>query len=148
MIILSWPYSIDMRTRFPETICRGSFPCQDCLRAIVGIDSRRSGLLWEWLRFLYEMPSRPPVLVAENVVGLVSSHKGENYLRLHEALANRGYFVGAVMLDAIHWVPQSRPRVFVIAFSREFDIPDHLHQSDPGWCHSDAIRFAATDAEK
>lgn len=122
-----------------------SFPCQDLSLAgkIVGIHSERSGLVWEWLRVLDECTSLPPVLVAENVVGLVSSHAGQNYMLLHEALTSRGYAVGAVMLDAVHWVPQSRPRVFVIAVSKRVDIPEHLCQLVPGWCHSDAIQSVA-----
>jgi len=122
-----------------------SFPCQDLSLAgkIVGIHSERSGLVWEWLRVLDECASPPPVLVAENVVGLVSSHGGQNYLRLHEALSARGYAVGAVMLDAVNWVPQSRPRVFVIAISNQVAIPELLRQQTPGWCHSDAIRAVA-----
>lgn len=122
-----------------------SFPCQDLSLAgkIVGIHSERSGLVWEWLRVLDECENLPPVLVAENVVGLVSSHEGQNYLRLHEALSARGYAVGAVMLDAVNWVPQSRPRVFVIAISNRIAIPDALRQLEPGWCHTDAIRSVA-----
>lgn len=126
-----------------------SFPCQDLSLAgkIVGIHSERSGLVWEWLRVLDECSNPPPVLVAENVVGLVSSHEGQNYLRLHEALSARGYAVGAVMLDAVHWVPQSRPRVFVIAISHQVVIPDTLRQLVPGWCHPDAIQSVAAKCQ-
>jgi len=134
----------------PECVLSwASFPCQDLSLAgkIVGIHSERSGLVWEWLRVLDECPSPPPVLVAENVVGLVSSHNGQNYLRLHEALSARGYAVGAVMLDAVHWVPQSRPRVFVIAVSKRIEIPNLLRQTGPGWCHSDAIQSVASKCQ-
>ena len=126
-----------------------SFPRQDLSLAgkIVGIHSERSGLVWEWLRVLDECASIPPVLVAENVVGLVSSHAGQNYMLLHEALTARGYSVGAVMLDAVHWVPQSRPRVFVIAVSKRVEIPESLRQLVPGWCHSDAIRAVASKCQ-
>jgi len=126
-----------------------SFPCQDLSLAgkIVGIHSERSGLVWEWLRVLDECSSCPPVLVAENVVGLVSSHGGQNYLRLHEALTARNYAVGAVMLDAVHWIPQSRPRVFVIAVSKRVEIPGLLRQGGPGWCHSDAIQSVAAKCQ-
>lgn len=51
-----------------------SFPCQDLSLAGLagGIHAARSGLVWEWLRIIDEMPSRPSVVVAENVAGLVS----------------------------------------------------------------------------
>lgn len=66
-----------------------SFPCQDLSLAGLtgGIHAARSGLVWEWLRIIDEMPSRPPVLVAENVAGLVSVAGGEHYRTLHQVLA-------------------------------------------------------------
>lgn len=62
-------------TDLPEApLAWASFPCQDLSLAGLtgGIHASRSGLVWEWLRIIDEMPSRPPVLVAENVAGLVS----------------------------------------------------------------------------
>ncbi|MBL8820817.1 MAG: DNA cytosine methyltransferase [Planctomyces sp.] len=40
-----------------------SFPCQDLSLAgmIEGIHGARSGLVWQWLRVIDEMPRRPPV---------------------------------------------------------------------------------------
>ncbi|MGI5868544.1 MAG: DNA cytosine methyltransferase [Kiritimatiellia bacterium] len=130
----------------PETVMSwASFPCQDLSLAgnMVGIKSARSGLVWEWLRVLDECDTLPPVLVAENVIGLISAHGGKNYLQLHNALRQRGYSVGAIILDAVDWVPQSRPRVFVIAFSTQFEIPARLQSSEPLWCHTDAIKNVA-----
>jgi len=42
----------------------GSFPCQDLSLAGQGegIQAKRSGLVWEWLRVVNEMPERPSVL--------------------------------------------------------------------------------------
>lgn len=70
-----------------------SFPCQDLSLAGLtgGIHAARSGLVWEWLRVIDEMPSRPPILVAENVAGLVSTANGSHYRTLHEALTDLGY---------------------------------------------------------
>src|SRR5690554_8056653 len=68
-----------------------SFPCQDLSLAgsIGGIDACRSGLVWEWLRVLDEMPVKPRMLLVENVPGLLSANKGENYKKLHMALAEK-----------------------------------------------------------
>ncbi len=131
----------------PVALSWASFPCQDLSLAgrIDGIESTRSGLVWEWLRVLDESPTMPHVLVAENVTGLVSSNSGRNYLQLHDALVARGYAVGAIVLDAIHFLPQSRPRVFIVAFAQRFPLPDSLCQSGPGWCHSDAIQSVASE---
>lgn len=117
-----------------------SFPCQDLSLAgsLGGIDAERSGLVWEWLRILREMNHRPSILLVENVAGLLSSNKGENYERLHHALLNLGYKSGAILLDAKHFVPQSRPRVFIIAVNRKIDIPDELQSGKPNWLHNKA----------
>ncbi|MBD0383274.1 DNA cytosine methyltransferase [Paenibacillus sedimenti] len=124
-----------------------SFPCQDLSLAglIAGIEGKRSGLVWEWLRIMDEMPKMPPILVAENVVGLVSSKGGQNYKLLHEALRTRGYKAGAIILDAVRWVPQSRPRVFVIAVKKEIKIPESLISDTPNWLHNEAVKKASND---
>ncbi len=122
----------------------GSFPCQDLSLAgnIEGISSTRSGLVWQWLRVMDEMRQPPLIAVAENVMGLVSAAEGAHYRRLHQALAERGYRVGAVVLDAVHWVPQSRKRVFVIAVQQDIDIAA-FRIPDPSWCHPAALVRAA-----
>jgi DNA (cytosine-5)-methyltransferase 1 len=123
------------------TLSWASFPCQDLSLAglIGGIGAKRSGLVWEWLRVIDEMKMRPPILVAENVVGLVSADGGVHYRNLHAALVARNYRVGAILLDAINWIPQSRPRIFVIAVSQDIDIPPALLDMQRNWLHSDAI---------
>jgi DNA (cytosine-5)-methyltransferase 1 len=121
-----------------------SFPCQDLSLAgnMKGISSARSGLVWQWLRVMDEMTARPPVVVAENVVGLVAGAGGEHYRELHRALVERGYRVGALLIDAVHWLPQSRPRVFVVGADRRIPT-DGLTGDGPTWCHNSAIRKAA-----
>lgn len=118
-----------------------SFPCQDLSLAglTAGINGPRSGMVWEWLRILDEMPQMPPLLVAENVEGLVSADGGNHYKVLHEALRSRGYKIGAVMLDAALWVPQSRPRIFVIAIKKGIEVPSELTSDGPTWMHTKSI---------
>ncbi len=122
-----------------------SFPCQDLSLAglTAGIHAERSGLVWQWLRIIDEMAVRPAVLVAENVTGLVSVDGGSHYRILHEALRLRGYKVGAVVLNAANWVPQSRQRVFVIAIESHLDIPPELVGNAPNWAHTKALVKAA-----
>lgn len=121
-----------------------SFPCQDLSLAGLtgGIHAARSGLVWEWLRIIDEMPSRPPILVAENVAGLVSASNGDHYRTLHQALTQRGYIVGAMLIDAARWVPQSRQRVFIVAVNANLEIPSHLTSFTPNWLHTEAVRKA------
>ena len=119
------------------TLSWASFPCQDLSLAGLngGIRAQRSGLVWQWLRAMDEMPQRPPLLVAENVTGLLSSEGGAHYHVLHKALRERGYAVGAVVLDALHWVPQSRQRVFVVAVQEGVHLPAALVDVAPNWMH-------------
>ena len=117
-----------------------SFPCQDLSLAgsLGGIHAARSGLVWEWLRVLDEMDEKPKILLLENVSGLLSTNNGDNYRVLHMALVERGYDCGAIMLNASHFVPQSRPRVFIIAVMHGEVIPKELIGNEPCWLHNKA----------
>lgn len=122
-----------------------SFPCQDLSLAGLagGIHGKRSGLVWEWLRIVDQMEEAPPILVAENVLGLVSTAGGSHYRTLHLALTERGYKVGAMLIDAVRFVPQSRPRIFVVAVKDGIDIPEGMVDDGPNWLHPEAVRKAA-----
>lgn len=124
-----------------------SFPCQDLSLAgnMSGIRSSRSGMVWEWLRVLDETIVKPSIVVAENVKGLLSSQGGENYLFLHDALKERGYSVGAVLLDAVHWLPQSRPRVFVIGVLEKINILNFTTDA-PTWAQPNVVQSVAKNA--
>lgn len=124
-----------------------SFPCQDLSLAGYGegIHAERSGLVWQWIHLMETMERSPDILVAENVEGLVSSSNGENYLALHKKLVRIGYRVGAVHLNACKWVPQSRPRIFVIAVRRDVTIPSALKCKKANWLHTAAITNIATN---
>jgi DNA (cytosine-5)-methyltransferase 1 len=126
-----------------------SFPCQDLSLAGLteGIHAPRSGLVWQWLRIIDEMALKPPILVAENVSGLVSVAGGEHYKALHRALIKRGYHVGAMLIDASHWIPQSRPRVFVVATNTNLSIPPEVITPRPTWLHTKSICKAASGLE-
>lgn len=129
------------------TMSWASFPCQDLSLAGLsgGINAARSGLVWEWLRIIDELKVRPPILVAENVLGLVSSDSGRNYQALHEALVDRGYVVGAMLIDAERFVPQSRPRIFVVAALAPLNLPNELISMAPNWLHPETVCKAARE---
>lgn len=55
----------------------------------------------------------PRAIVVENVSGLLTS--GADFTALCAALAAQGYRFGALEIDAARFLPQSRPRVFVVA---------------------------------
>lgn len=130
----------------PADLAWASFPCQDLSLAGPqhGLLGERSGLVWEWLRVIGEMQQKPPLLVAENVLGLVASEGGQQYRRLHGALSEMGYKSGALVLDAVRWIPQSRPRVFVVSVPRDFDDSPYS-RSGPTWAHPLSIQKASKD---
>ena len=125
-----------------------SFPCQDLSLAgkMGGLGASRSGLFWEWLRVLDEMPEPPKVIALENVTGLLSSNGGEDYRLLHQALRARSYKIGPVLIDARHWLPQSRPRVFVVAVQEQLDTTD-FEDLGPNWLHSDSVTQVISSLE-
>lgn len=97
-----------------------SFPCQDLSLAGYrkGINGRRSGVFWSFhrlMRQLKERQSLPSLIVIENVIGLLY---GQNFVGLCEALSDLGMRFGTLVMDAKHFVPQSRPRVFIVAVSQ------------------------------
>lgn len=128
-----------------------SFPCQDLSLAgnLNGINrGTRSGLFWQWLRVLDEMRAagkRVPLLVAENVVGFIVADGGRHFKRAYQALRERGYRVGAMVIDARLFVPQSRPRAFIVALSEEHSPDDHARLTPSPVFHPDSIvRVAQT----
>jgi DNA (cytosine-5)-methyltransferase 1 len=75
---------------------------------------------------------RPPrTIVLENVYGALTSNAGEDFAAIGAALASEGYRFGAVVINAAHFVPQSRARVFFIAVLRSQGLPAHLSQDGP-----------------
>jgi DNA (cytosine-5)-methyltransferase 1 len=97
-----------------------SSPCQDLSLAGLrgGLDGGRSSAFWGFhrlMRALADEDRAPRLLVIENVSGLLSSGGGADFTALCRALSELGYRFGALEIDAALWLPQSRPRVFVVA---------------------------------
>lgn len=119
-----------------------SSPCQDFSLAggRAGLQGGRSSAFfgfWRLMEALDDAGRAPRLIVIENVTGLLTSHGGADFAALGAALAARGYRFGALEIDAATVLPQSRPRVFVIA-SRE--APAHLTGDSP--FHTRAVRAA------
>jgi len=102
----------------------GSFPCQDLSLAGGGAGLRggRSGTFWPFIDHIraLRVGGRAPAIVAlENVLGTLTSHGGQDFTAICEALSDLGYRFGAIVVDAAKFVPQSRPRLFVIALRED-----------------------------
>ena len=100
----------------PVDIICGGFPCQDLSVAgkRAGLDGKRSGLWFEFIRIIGELT--PRWVVIENVPGLLSSNKGQDFAVILQGLAECGYSVAWRILDARYFgVAQRRRRVFIVA---------------------------------
>ncbi|HEX8471535.1 MAG TPA: DNA cytosine methyltransferase [Brevundimonas sp.] len=100
-------------------LCWASSPCQDVSLAGArgGLEARRSGAFWGFWRLMQGLAAEgraPQVVVIENVVGLLTSAKGRDFAAVCAALVEGGYRVGALEMDAGLWLPQSRPRLFIV----------------------------------
>lgn len=99
-------------------IAWASSPCTDLSLAggRAGLGGAQSGTFWEFIRLLDELgEDRPPVAVLENVVGLATSRGGDDLVAALAAFNGLGYSTDVVVIDARRFVPQSRPRLFVVA---------------------------------
>ncbi|MFO0968128.1 MAG: DNA (cytosine-5-)-methyltransferase [Gemmataceae bacterium] len=94
------------------------FPCTDLslAGAVRGLDAGpQSSAYLRFATILAELGARrPPFVILENVVGLIHSHAGKDFRLCLQRLADAGYRVDAVKIDAVHFVPQSRPRLFLM----------------------------------
>lgn len=127
-----------------------SFPCQDLSLAGMGagLKGDRSGTFWPFwalMKQLKEEGRNPPLVVLENVIGTLTSHKGKDFSAIADALSATGYQFGAVIIDAVEFVPQSRPRLFIIAAESSIAIPSSLKEAAPVVLrHTSALKVAYT----
>jgi len=108
-----------------------SFPCQDLSLAGAGAGLRgeRSGTFWPFWKLMKGLVAakRPPqMIVLENVCGTLTSHGGKDFAMICKAFVDAGYSVGALVIDARLFVPQSRPRLFIIGVHENTAIPENL----------------------
>lgn len=112
-----------------------SFPCQDLSLAGMGagLKGGRSGTFWPFwslVTTLMEKKRGPKMIVLENVCGTLTSHDGKDFTAIADALAEAGFRFGAVVMDAVEFVPQSRPRLFIIAVAKGVTIPPTILSPD------------------
>jgi DNA (cytosine-5)-methyltransferase 1 len=115
------------------TLATASFPCNDLSLAgsRSGLAGAQSGAFWGLVKVLEGMRSRrPPLVLLENVTGFLTSHGGRDFRQALLALNRLGYAVDAFILDAAHFVPQSRRRLFVLGQRVGAIESDELRQTD------------------
>lgn len=114
----------------------GSFPCQDLslAGAGAGLSGERSGTFypfWDLMKGLKADGRGPKIIAMENVCGALTSHQGKDFNAICETFSNAGYRYGALVIDAALFVPQSRPRLFVIGVRKDLSIDPSLLSPEP-----------------
>lgn len=124
-------------------ILAAGFPCQPFSIAGVskkrslgmpdGFDCEKQGNLFFRICEIVEV-KRPPVLILENVKNLKSHDKRRTWPVIKSMLEKLDYVVYDRIIDARHWVPQHRERIFIVCFDRAVfgDRPGYRFPEPPG----------------
>ena len=113
-----------------------SFPCQDLSLAGggAGLKGDRSGTFWPFwslMKDLIEEDRAPRIITLENVCGTLTSHGGTDFAAICSTFDQADYTFGALVIDAALFVPQSRPRLFIIGIRNDRSIPAGLTEAEP-----------------
>ena len=113
-----------------------SFPCQDLSLAGggAGLRGERSGTFypfWELMSLLIEEGRAPRVVALENVTGTLTSHGGNDFEAICQTFMSNGYRYGALVIDAALFVPQSRPRLFVVGVRDDVKVDENMLSPGP-----------------
>jgi DNA (cytosine-5)-methyltransferase 1 len=136
-------------------LATASFPCTDLSlagnRKGLGVAAAPRGqdggssMFWEFARVLGGMGDRRPgTVLLENVLGFASSHGGKDLREAVARLNELGYSCDLLTIDARRFVPQSRPRMFIVGLSDVSDADAFDALADrPRWVH----RFVRDNSE-
>ena len=119
-------FSVTAKDIPQATLATCSFPCIDLSLAgkREGINGKHSGAFWGFYERLREQDTQaPPIVLLENVAGWLSSNSGRDFYTTAKSLNQLGYACDVFMLNARSFVPQSRPRLFMIGI-KESGRPD------------------------
>lgn len=105
------------RLEAPPFLATASFPCTDLSTAghWKGLEGQHSSTFYDFMEVVGRLGERQPrMIMLENVPGLITSKSGKDFAAVVDELASKGYWIDALISDARHFVPQSRPRVFIV----------------------------------
>jgi DNA (cytosine-5)-methyltransferase 1 len=124
-----------------------SFPCQDLSLAGdgAGLNGDRSGAFWPFWDLIQKMSKEgrgPQIVALENVCGMLASHDGKDFAAICSAFVRDDYSYGAVMIDAVRFLPQSRPRLFIVGVKSGTEIPTALKSEQSAIWHPRMLRSA------
>ncbi len=109
----------------------GSFPCQDLslAGARAGLEGERSGAFypfWDIVTGLLADGRGAKLIGLENVSGTLTSHGGRDFKAICNTFAQAGYRYGALIINAALFLPQSRPRLFIVGVRADVRIDPTL----------------------
>jgi DNA (cytosine-5)-methyltransferase 1 len=70
---------------------------------------------------------------------MLSSHQGRDFARIAAGFAECGYYFGALVIDAVRFVPQSRRRVFILGARENIPSPRRLFGAPDSRWHPRAL---------
>lgn len=116
--------------RIPDhDVLVAGFPCQPFSIAGVSkknalgknhgfLDETQGTLFFDIARIL--AAKRPKAFLLENVKNLKSHDKGKTFKVIKKTLEELGYSVFNEILDAKHYVPQHRERIYIVGFNKDY----------------------------
>jgi len=110
------------------------FPCTDLSLAgrSAGLEAGpQSSAFFEIPRLLNDLGARRPAFVVfENVPALITSRCGADFRVCLDQIARCGYTLDAVVVNAAWFVPQSRPRVVILATHEDIEVSPLLGRAE------------------
>ena len=101
----------------------GGFPCQSFSTVNPTKDpfDDRANLYKQMVRIAKD--KQPKIIVAENVKGFMTLHKGKIFEKVKEEFADAGYNIHADLLNSADYgIPQKRQRVFIVCIRKDLDL--------------------------
>ena len=100
------------------------FPCQPFSLAghRNGLKDARGRLVWSAIKMLGK--SRPKMIIAENVEGLVRHDNGRTLPIILKSMRGYGYHVQWQLLNSLHFgLPQNRNRIWIVGVRKDYEFP-------------------------
>jgi DNA (cytosine-5)-methyltransferase 1 len=126
----------------PEAeLATACFPCTDISLAGErgGLRAKESGTFWSFVRILAAKRRPPPLVLIENVEGLLTSNGGRDFRAVLIALNKLGYACDPLILDASLFLPQSRRRVLIVAARRDLVEDRSIWRPSESWVRPPAL---------
>lgn len=129
---------LDFQVDIPShDVLVGGFPCQPFSLAGVskknslgrshGFQDESQGNLFFSIAEIARI-KRPKVIFLENVKNLLSHDRGNTWVTIQEIFDGIDYAVTSSVINAKAWVPQSRERIYIVAFDKQRFSPEHIEK--------------------